>query len=130
MLNANPLTHCKMTQFYTLLERDKCFFQLPRQNTVDYFVFKNNSANAAGSVFYGGAIDDCQLTGSEDTGEVFNVSQYGSDNTTSSISSDPFCICLYENNYPDCSKSMKALSIYPGETIQLSVVAVGQRERE
>ena len=93
----------------------------------DYFVFENNSADAPGSVLYGGAIDDCQLTGSEGAGEV---SQYESDNTTSSISSDPFRICLCENNYPDCSKSKKALSIYPGETIQLSVVAVGQRERE
>jgi len=51
---------------------------------------------------YGGAIDDCQLTGSEGSGEVFNfISQYESDNTTSSISSDPFRICPCENNYPD-----------------------------
>ena len=128
VLNANPLTYCTMTRFSMFLKRDNCFFQLPRQNAVDYFVFKNNSADAAGSVLYGGAIDNCQLTGSEGSGEVFNVSQYDSDNTTSRISSDPFRICPCENNYPDCSKSMKALSIYPGEMIQLSVVAVGQRE--
>ena len=58
VLNANPLTYCKMTQFSTFLEKDKCFFQLPGQNAVDYFVLKNNSADAAGSVLYGGAIDD------------------------------------------------------------------------
>ena len=58
VLNANPLTYCKMTQFSMFLERDKCFFQLPGQNTVDYFVLKNNSADAPGSMLYGGAIDD------------------------------------------------------------------------
>ena len=32
-----------------------------------------------------------------------------------------------ENNHPDCSKSDKSYSVYPGETSQISVVAVGQR---
>jgi len=48
-------------------------------------------------------------------------------NTNSSISSDPFHVCPCENNRPDCSKSDKHYRVYPGETFQISVAAVGQR---
>ena len=45
----------------------KCFFQLPGQsqsNGIDVqLVFKNNSAETAGSVLHGGAIDKCKITG-------------------------------------------------------------------
>ena len=46
---------------------------------------------------------------------------YEADNTASSISSDPFCICpCNSNNLPNCSHIVS-------ETFQVSVVAVGQR---
>ena len=47
--------------------KEDCFFQLPGQNLssrIDVqLVFKNNSADDAGNVLYGGAIDSCTLTG-------------------------------------------------------------------
>ena len=54
------------------------------------------------------------------------VVEYQADKTTSNISSDPFHICLCETNLPDCSEVTKTLSVYPGETFQVSVVTVGQ----
>ena len=46
--------------------KEECFFQLPGQNLSNgidvQLVFKNNSADVAGSVLYGGAIDNCKLT--------------------------------------------------------------------
>ena len=48
---------------------------------------------------------------------------YESHNTTSSISSDPFPVCLCKNNSPNCSKPNKTLSVYPGETFHISVVS-------
>ena len=52
-------------------------------------------------------------------------------NTTSKISSDPLHICLCRNNIPDCSglqcHHAVPSPVYPGETFQISVVAVGQR---
>ena len=58
---------------------------------------------------------------------MFNIlAKYQHDNT-SSISSNPFRICPCENNLPNCSKSNKELSIYPGETFQTLVVSTGQR---
>ena len=103
-------------------------------------VFKNNSADDAGSVLYGGAIDNCKLTGldSYSSGEVFDMIVHiedGNDySTTSKISSDPLRICPCKNNLPDCSRSWDYRAtvpyphtVYPGETFQISVVAAGQR---
>ena len=115
-----------------------CFFQLPGQtlsNGIDVqLVFKNNSADVAGSVLYGGAIDNCKLTPGLDSyssGEVFNMLVHiEDDSTTSSISSDPLFICLCENNLSNCNTSWLNFprTVYPGETFQVSVVAVGQRD--
>ena len=130
--DAIPLSYC--TSIATYIPKEECFFQLPDQNLssgIDaQLVFTNNSADAAGSVLYGGAIDNCKLTGldSYSSGEVFDkLVHIEDDNTTSSISSDPFHICPCENNYPDCSVSSIHYTAYPGETFQFSVVGVGQR---
>ena len=134
---ASPISYCSCT----LVPKQECFFQLPGQNLSNgidvQLVFKNNSADAAGSVLYGGAIDNCKLTGSDSysSGEVFDMIFHIEDdsehNTTSNISSDPFQICPCESNLPDCSESINynfPHTVYPGETFQVSVVAVGQRD--
>ena len=133
VFEANPLIYCK--HIAAVIPREKCFFQLPGQNLSHdlniQLVFKNNSADDAGNVLYGGAIDNCKLTGPDthNSNEVFDILfQYEDDNTTSSISSDPFHVCICENSQPNCSKSSEDLSIYPGETFQISVVTVGQRD--
>ena len=127
--DANPRIYCNKD-----IPKEECFFQLPGHKMSHgiemQLFFKNNSADTAGSVLYGGTIDNCTLTGldSYNSGEVFDILfQYECDNTTSSISSDPFRICPCENNLPDCSKSDKMLSVYPGESYQVSVATVGQR---
>ena len=62
--DVNPLIYC--TQIIRYIPREECFFQLPGRNLsrgIDVqLVFKNNSADDAGSVLYGGAIDNCKLT--------------------------------------------------------------------
>ena len=140
--DANPVIYC------TSYIRKRCFFQLPGQNPSNgldvQLLFKNNYADDAGSVLYGGAIDNCILTHGLDSyrsGEVFDMLfQYERDNTTSSISSDPIYICSCENNSPNCSRSRYSIPsplrsvpypsrVYPGETLQISVVTVGQRNR-
>ena len=127
---SKPLLYCTLFAHTT---KDNCFFQLPSQNLSNgvgaQFIFKDNFADA-GSVLYGGAIDDCKLTGLESysSGQVFDMLVHiENDNTNSSISSEPFRICPCENNHPDCSKSDKSYSVYPSETFQISVVTVGQR---
>ena len=97
--DVNPLIYCPPIIKY--IPKEECFFQLPGQNHnhIDSkLIFKNNSA-VAGSVLYGGAIDNCKLNGldsSISSGEVFDKLLHIEDNyrTTSKISSDPNHICL------------------------------------
>ena len=131
--DVNPLIYC--TQVATFIQREECFFQLTGQSYEVTFIFNNNSADDAGSVLYGGAIDNCKLTHDLDSygsGDVFNwLFHINNDlNTTSKISSDPLHIHLCKNNLPDCSRPRChtfSNPVYPGETFQISVVAVGQK---
>ena len=135
--DASPLSYCTLIATYIPLE--ECFFQLPGQNLSNgidvQLVFKNNFAGDAGSMLCGGAIDNCILTGldSHSSGKVFDMIVHNNDsddNTTSNISSYPLSICICKNNRPDCSDSRYTFkhTVYPGETFQVSVVAVGQRD--
>ena len=136
--DASPKSYCNLIAIY--IPREECFFQLPVQNlsngTDVQLVFKNNSADDAGSVLYGGVIDNCKLTHSLDShksGEVFaKIVHIDNDNKTSTISSDPLKICPCENNLPKCSTTASSFDVkrkvYPGETFQVLVVAVGQRD--
>ena len=122
------------TQFDTFTPTKRCFFQLPGQNMSNgidtRLIFKNNSADNAGSVLYGGAVDHCKLIGldSYNSGAVFDkLVHIEDDNTNSTISSSPFQVCLCENNIPNCGKSRVPYTVYPGETFRVDVVAYGQR---
>ena len=139
--DASPVSYCTLGWDFSV-PKEECFFQLPGQNLsngiVDVqLVFKNNYANAAGSVLYGGAIDHCKLTHGLDScssGEVFEkIVQFEDDtksNKTSNFSSNPFQICPCKNNIPQCSESPPHFprTVYLGETFQVSVVAAGQKD--
>ena len=136
--DVNPLIYCN--SIASLIPGENCFFQLSDQKLSGdldvQFVFKNNSADDAGSVLYGGAIDNCKLTDLDlyRSGEVFNMLVHIEDNTdfntSSNISSDPVHICPCKNNIPDCrSWYFNPLDlVHPGEMFHFSVVAVGQRD--
>ena len=98
-------------------------------------VFKNNSADDAGSVLFGGAIGNCKLTGldSYNSGEVFDKIVHNNGtiyNTTSNVSSEPIQICPCEHNQLNCSETQYyyPCTVYPGEIFQVSVVAVRQKD--
>ena len=131
--DASPFSYCAQ-EVALYVPKEKCFFQLPGRNLSDYidvqFVFKNNSADGAGGVLCGGAIDNCKVTDldSQSSGKLFDMLVHIEDNdNNSSISSLPFRIHHCENNYPDYSKSTVQYNIYPGETFFVSVGASGQR---
>ena len=136
--DVNPLIYCN--SIASLIPGEKCFFQLSDQKLSGdldvQFVFKNNSADDAGSLLYGGTLDNCKFTDLDSyrSGEVFNMLVHIEDNTdfnaSSNISSDPLQICSCKNNIPDCrSRYFNALDlVHPGEMFHFSVVAVGQRD--
>ena len=148
IFDASPLSYCSGTRVNSLLgpliatyvPREECFFQFPGQNMSNditvQLVFKNNCADNAGSVLYGGAIENCKLIGLDScsSSQVFDMLFYNNDtdyNATSNISSDPFQVCPCTNDLLDCDKYFMPrmyVAAYPGETFQVSVVTVGQRD--
>ena len=129
-VNDSSIIYC--TSLDKFATPKKCFFQLPGQNLSSgldvQLVFKNNSADGAGSVLYGGALalHHCKLTGldTHNTIKVFDMLVHiEHDNTNSIIYPDRFYICPCENNLPNCSKSEITNTVYPGETFTVSVAA-------
>ena len=137
-----PISYCprysRRVTSQLFVPQEECFFQLPGQNLsngIDVkLVFENNSADVAGSVLYGGTIDNCNLNGifPYSSGTVFDMLVHiEDDNTNSNISSLPLHICPCTNNFPNCRSYFRynyPRTVYPGEMFQVSVVAVGQRD--
>ena len=137
-VDDNPIIYC--TSLDKFAPKNKCFFQLPGQSLSSginaQLVFKNNSADDAGSVLYGGALalHHCKLTGMDthNPSKVFDMlAHIEDDNTNPIIYPDRFYLCPCENNYRNCSKSEITHTVYPGETFTVSVAtsaaALGNR---
>ena len=102
--------------------------------------FSSNSA-MAGSVIFGGEIDETVLNirfyyfEAEEYPTIGDLFHYlinvniDDTNNGSSISSNPNRICGCINGQPDCSDPHSPFeeSVYPGQTVGVSLVAVGQR---
>ena len=128
-----------------------CFFQIQTQNEYDtesviseitelYNIrihFKNNSALEVGATLYGSSIDNCSLTFINQhlpnyftpyecsvSGQVFD---YITSGDSLDISSDPLYICTCKDGKTDCSSSIISMAVYPGGTVNVPVIAYGQR---
>ena len=97
-------------------------------------VMKNNTAAYAGNHIYGGTVSHCVLHKStrivtpKDLYSIFNMSENGPKDY-SAVSSDPSEVCFCSSfNHPNCSSRHYSYGkeIYPGQTINISVVVVGQ----
>ena len=118
----------------------RCFFQIEDPSlSVDPGVrlyFDGNYAGDAGNALYGGSVDSCVIVTRSIyigvfSGTVFDtISEFRNhDNNTSLISSNPYYVCPCEGGVPNCSLlPLGTKTQIPGQTFQLSVVAVGQRE--
>ena len=102
--------------------------------------FYNNSAGFAGTAIYGGWVDTCVLyvnyrmifwykSGiyqSSVFDSLFHLHQPKQE--LSLISSNPTRVCLCTTmSIPDCSITNYTITAYPGETLTIPAVAVGQR---
>ena len=153
----NPLSHCVEAACVFLIESDCFFqIQTERRYTFTTNVteipelhnvricFHNNTALEAGAMLYGGSVDSCSLSlinpqlinaqllhyfklyECPNSGEVYNYIT-SVDEQSQDISSDPLYICSCEGGEPDCSASSIAKSVYPGGTLEVAIVAYGQR---
>lgn len=122
-----------------LQSQPACFFQVVANITRNPVHVKliNNTAGFWGSAVYGGSVDSCyllrnsivrhHLSGQRIFNQTFKIEHFSND--SSPISSDPIgiCICTDHSYNRLCNTTSPEVSIFPGETFQVSAVVVGQR---
>ena len=113
--------------------RNECFLQVQNNQLLDLdttpLVFEKNTAGMRGSVLYGGLLNKCSFTSDRYTSalELFNTSilQENGDKGHS-ISSDPTQLCFCNTSKLNCTETTHSKSIYPGQQVEVSVVAIDQ----
>ena len=105
----------------------KCFVQVEGNRSHTRLTFINNTAEKGGDVLYGGLVAlgwdgnwNCLLSFKN----ISNMSE-----TLSTISSAPSRVCICnETGYPNCLTVVDPIQrvVYPGETITIPAVVVGQ----
>ena len=113
--------------------RSECFFHIQNDQSLDLnttpLVFEKNSAGMRGSVLYGGLLDKCNFTSERYTSalQLFNVSILQvHDDKGYSISSDPTQLRFCNRSEWNCTETTQLRSIYPGQQVEVSVVAIDQ----
>ena len=141
--------HSPLYSIYCFIQPDVDVLYYNSLSEMDIqIIFKNNTADYAGSELYGGYIDGCLLINSAAASptdgtrsrfvfltnlpgystEIFN-SLFLLANSTglSAISSNPIGVCVCEHNQPNCELKTIMKATYPGGTIEVLAVVVGQR---
>ncbi len=140
----NPLIYC-FTGVILTYANQNCFIQLMEletffvEDTGSHLYFEDNSAEEAGSVLFGGAIDSCTVISGGQSfpdPEFFDTLVVISDGSapengeesSKSISSDPFTVCACSDDSEiTCDRSTLYRQVFSGGTFTVSAVAVGQR---
>ena len=135
--DAKPTIYCNEKSvsksncfFQVLTDGDVLIFPPETQTTID---FSDNIADEGGDDLYGGSIDNCELPSIinsicpddcmfKSSGDVFNTMTTGELDIASEPLQVTLCSCVYQT--PNCSPPP---SIYPGQTINISVTVLGQR---
>ena len=141
---AAEISNC----FYGLLIAKSSVTSTDLNDILDYTLhnieirFYNNTAGFAGTAIFGGWVDLCKvyinykMTTLHDYRVIFYQtlafdSWFHSHQPTqqlSLISSNPTRVCLCTNmSIPDCNITYYTITAYPGETLTIPAVAVGQR---
>ena len=113
--------------------RSECFFHIQNDQLLAHdttpLVFERNSAGMRGSVLYGGLLDKCSFTSDRYTSllQLFNMSSLqGHSDKGYSISSDPTQLRFCNRSEWYCTETTQLRSIYPGQQVEVSVVAIDQ----
>ena len=90
--------------------------------------FINNSGESGGDVVYGGHMGIASAYDGSNCLKTFKqVSIINQTNTMSTISSQPSRVCVCDSTgHPDCLKIFHRRTLYPGESVSLWAVVVGQ----
>ena len=118
------LLYCLPESEYNL---DECFFQVPENYSDIHLVFDGNSA-AVGSDIYGGMIDRCLLPHQNTTNSSTVFNAIADNYSKLRISSPPYQLCHCNESTNDCLNYIVDYTVYPGESINISVLTMGQRQ--
>ena len=112
----------------------ECFFQFTPKNISPFATnaslnFDGNSAAEAGGDVFGGSIDSCFILDSENTlisgGAIFD--KLAASEGDLDLSSEPIRICACDHAIPNCDETQLQRELFPGETIHIEVIALGQK---
>ena len=103
--DITPFTYC-ILQDISADQVTKCFLQFPV------------------SGLYGGSVDNCYL---ESTSASAGIDSVINSDSCLNVSSDPIRVCLCEDSISNCGILEHYKSVFPGGTMQLLAVALGQR---
>ena len=102
--------------------RIKCFVHIYHFNgTGGYVEFENNTARIAGAALFGGWIDLCVTENNKKPSSLFNFKE---DN---SVASNPTGVYMCTNSTINRYQTEAHIALFPGQTFEIEVVAVGQR---
>ena len=112
-----------------------CFFQVSNSEEITKpLIYLTDNTADAGTAIYGGAVDHCYTYGpynKYNKSGVFNDTFHilpSPKNRFSNVSSNPTSVCFCNNSAPNCGERTRHLGhVYPGSTLSVSVVTVGQR---
>ena len=137
--DTNALVYCVDPIVTQLVSPNECFFQLQNEmiqtlsDVTAVLSFENNVAVMGGGDLYGGTVGNCRLPNAScverltcSSAEVFELSA-GVESQTLSISSVPLRVCMCSNTIPDCSNSQITVQVFPGQALEISATAFGQR---
>ncbi len=97
-----------------------------------HMIFENNFAEESGHTLYGGTLDRCGICVGiyfvSGAGVFSELSGLPLEQYAGNVSSDPFQVCICLQLKPNCMKSTITRDIHPGETVSISVAAIGQVE--
>ena len=135
--DRNPFAYCVSLDI-PVFTATRCFYQFPSHRSEELpptdvaVFFETNNASEAGADLYGGLVDICYL---EVQDNEFNPPSglpslatviQGEHNIE--VSSDPIRVCVCEDDIiANCSIESVDRRVFPGGIIQVSVVALGQR---
>ncbi len=153
--DSAPLEYCFVpANFIAFNVQGMCFFQIQTNTTTTLIAiqsvvdlntslnFDRNHASEGGSDLYGGTIDSCTFSNIvycqqdfcefRSSGEVFDlVSSTAVPNASRSlgIASPPLytCTCSCSECEPSCANFPITRRVYPGGSLQIPVIALGQR---
>ena len=106
----------------------ECFIYVEGSRSDTRLIFVNNTAGKGGDVLYGGLVAlgydgewNCLLS-------FKNISDMSQQSGLSTITSDPSRVCFCKDAEPDCLTVADPITrhIYPGQTITIHAVVVGQ----